>query len=413
MSKKVYLVGTGPGDPRLLTGRAAELIRDCACVIAAGARLAQQVKLMRQDVKICALFQIEETILSCEAQETAVLVSGDTGFFSLAETLQKKLDGIIEVETVNGISSLQYLCAKTGTGYEHIEIVSLHGRDGCFLGQVSYNPVVFILTGGEIKAQHVCRELVQSGLESVKVTAGEKLSLPEEKIVTGSAEELARLEFDDLTVLLVENPCFADCREPLKDCDFLRGSVPMTKEEIRWLSVAKLAIHPQDIVYDIGAGTGSVSIEMARHANAGMVYAVEKEDNALALIADNRKRLGAFNLKIIKGEAPFCIEELPAPDKVFIGGSGGRLREILERLILVNPKVRVIVNAISLETLNEAVEAMNLLGMCPEIVNVGVSRAKKAGSHHLMIAQNPVFIITGEITPKSDDSNTNLTLIQL
>ena len=398
MSKKVYLVGTGPGDISLLTGRAVELIKKCGRVVATG-RLANQMKPLRGDVETCELSRLEEKLLESTEEEITVLVSGDTGFFSAAKTLGSRLRGRLEIEAVNGLSSLQYLCAKTGSDYEQLEIVSLHGRERCFLGQVSYNPAVFFLTGGRNKAQDICASLSKNGLGFVSVTAGEKLSLPDERIVTGTAEELSKLEFDDLTVLLVKNKAFADCHAPLKDGDFIRGGVPMTKEEVRWLSTEKMGIRPDDIIYDIGAGTGSVSIEMARRAHAGMVWAIERADEAVGLIAENRKKLGAYNLKIIKGQAPDCLSGLPAPDKVFIGGSGGRLREILEWLLVINPNVRVTANAVSLETLDEAVKTMTEMGMEPEIVSISIAKAKKAGNHHMMLGQNPVFIITGGRNP--------------
>ncbi|MFT9055243.1 MAG: precorrin-6y C5,15-methyltransferase (decarboxylating) subunit CbiE [Ethanoligenens sp.] len=396
MKRTVYLIGTGPGDPRLLTGRARALIHSCGRVFASGARLAEQVKPIRADAETIRLAELEERVLTCDAAEIAILVSGDTGFFSAAETFVQKLAGKAACEMVNGVSSLQYLCAKLGTGYEQVKIVSLHGREGFFLGQIAYHPIVFLLTGGKIKAQDICFQLAESGLGSVHVTAGEKLSLQEERIISGTAAELSRMKFDDLTALLVENPAFTDCSAPLKDNQFTRGDVPMTKEEVRWLSAAKLAVCPGNVIYDIGAGTGSVSVELARRAQDGMVYAIEREDDALDLIAKNRNRLGAYNVTVVKGEAPACLTGLPRPDRAFIGGSGGRLGEILKRLTNANPHIRVTVNAVSLETLSEAVDVMTRMGLTPEIVQISAARAKKTGNHHLMMAQNPVYIITGE-----------------
>ena len=135
-----------------------------------------------------------------------------------------------------------------------------------------------------------------------------------------------------------------------------------------------------------------------------MVYAIEHNDEGIRLIEENKNRLGAFNLNVIKGKAPDCIVSLPVPDRAFIGGSGGRLKEILAKLLSLNPEIRVTVNAVTLETLTEATDAMTQAGMKPEIINIGVSRAKEAGSHHLMIAQNPVFIITGCIIAENTQS---------
>jgi precorrin-6Y C5,15-methyltransferase (decarboxylating) len=184
----------------------------------------------------------------------------------------------------------------------------------------------------------------------------------------------------------------------IEDELFLRGNVPMTKSEIRSVSISKLQLRPGDVIYDVGAGTGSVSVEMALQAREGRVYAVEYDEEALGLIRRNAEQFGAWNLNVIEGKAPGALEDLPAPDRAFIGGSGGNLAEILELLTKRNPRIRVVVNAITLETMAEAVSQFSRLGFADvDIVQIFAARGKAAGNYHMMQGQNPVFIISGEM----------------
>ena len=201
--------------------------------------------------------------------------------------------------------------------------------------------------------------------------------------------------FAPLSVLLVEPAPRSPRRAPgIPDEAFFRDKVPMTKQEVRAAVLAKLAVGPEDVCWDVGAGTGSVSVELALQCKC--VWAVERGEQALALMEKNRERFGAWNLRIAAGEAPEALAELPAPDKVFIGGSGGRLEEILEQVHRANPRARVCISAIALETLHTALSALERLGYEAEVVQISVSRARRAGELHLLLAQNPVFLVTGE-----------------
>jgi precorrin-6Y C5,15-methyltransferase (decarboxylating) len=204
------------------------------------------------------------------------------------------------------------------------------------------------------------------------------------------------MDFDSLSVICIENPLAANPHIPLKDSDFIRGDTPMTKEEVRWLSITKLGVTPQDVVFDIGAGTGSVAVEMARKAYEGFVYAIEVKKEACDLIRENAVKHGAFNLEIIHGEAPAVLDNLPSPDKAFVGGSSGNMDGILETLLKLNPAVKITANAITLQTINEIVTGFNKHGITnSDIVCVNIAQAKKIGGYDMMMAQNPVYIITG------------------
>jgi precorrin-6Y C5,15-methyltransferase (decarboxylating) len=179
----------------------------------------------------------------------------------------------------------------------------------------------------------------------------------------------------------------------VEDEEFLRGKAPMTKSEIRSLSVAKLHLEKDSVVYDVGAGTGSVTIELALAAPDGMVYAVERNQEACDLIEQNKRKFGTPNIEVIHGLAPEAMEDLPAPTHAFIGGSGGRLLDILQVLYRKNPHMRIVINAISMETIAELKEVLDTFPMEEEeILQMQVSRVKKLLSYHLPQAENPVWI---------------------
>lgn len=169
----------------------------------------------------------------------------------------------------------------------------------------------------------------------------------------------------------------------------------MTKEEVRSVSLSKLRLTEDSICYDVGAGTGSVSVEMALRADQGQVFAIEKKEEAAALLEENKQKFAVDNLEIIKGEAPQALENLPAPTHAFIGGSSGNLKEIVALLLGKNPQVRIVINCITLETISEALDVLKEYDFQQrEVVQLAASRSKEISRYHLMMGENPIYIIT-------------------
>ena len=330
------------------------------------------------------------------AQNAAVLYSGDTGFYSGAAGLLARLkEAGIPARVLPGLSSVQMLAAALGRPWQDWKLVSAHGRPCDPVAAVCGGRSAFFLTGvGESGPAALCAQLAAAGLGALPVTVGENLGLVSRRIFAGTAAGAAGERFGPLAVLLAEPAFRLPARTPgWPDETFVRAEgVPMTKRAVRAQVLAQLALCPGETVWDVGAGTGSVSLEMA-YANGGApVWAVERLPEACAVLEENRRRLGGWNVRPVSGEAPAALAGLPAPDAVFIGGTRGRLGPILDAALAANPAARICLTAIALETLAAALDACAARGLEAEITQIAAAHA--AGRPHLLRAANPVFLIT-------------------
>ena len=394
--QNLYIIGAGMGHISDLTEYAADIIKN-ADIVYGSARLYEQYKVLNTNISAPKYSEIESVFEKETLKNTALLVSGDVLFYSIAKKIQEKFSKKYNIELVPGISSMQYFLSKLNIINYDIKAVSMHGRNNSCLGPVSYNEYTFMLTGGDKKADNIINELYNAGLDYVYVYAGENLHSDNERIVSGKISDMLDYQFSSLTVLLIHNKEYVNPKTNLRDNDFIRGKAPMTKEDIRWLSACYLGIDDNDIVYDIGAGTGSCAIEFAGHAKDGLVFAVEKEDEAFELININKKNLKRHNVISIKGAAPEILADLPAPDKVFIGGSSKTMKDIFKIVYEKNNHVKITVTAITLETIAVAVDAFKDYNIEPDIVCINSAKSKKAGPYHMMMGNNPVYIITGRL----------------
>ena len=400
MKRRIYLIGMGMGRPENMTTEARIALEHSQCIIGAKRLIDSLEGFTAPKIRAALTDEVCAAIAeNPQFDPVSVVFSGDIGFYSGADALRKRMEEEYALIPLCGISSPVYFCGKLGLPWQDVHLVSAHGRQANPVGEVLCHERVLFLTGGRWRAQDIGRELVNWKLGQCKIWVGERLSYPEERITAGRAQELADREFDPLAVLLAQ----WEGTKPVKtvpglpDEFFLRGSVPMTKSEVRSICLSKLRLAPGDIVYDIGAGTGSVAVECAMAAPMGFVYAVEKNPEGISLIRQNREKSGTWNLKAVEGTAPQALSGLPAPDKAFIGGSSGNLKEIIEALKAKNPHIRIVINAISMETICEIKEILSAYDVKNEdIVQLQVSRSKQIGHYHLMQAENPVWICSFE-----------------
>ena len=396
---KITLVGMGSGAPGSLTAAGLETLRGAELIIGARRLLenlpegctANRAALYKTD-EICALLR------QTDCAEAAVVFSGDTGFYSGAAALCRALDDAgLPYTVLPGVSSVQLLAAALGRPWQGWRLVSAHGCACDPVAACRAGGTTFFLTGGSETPATLCQQLADAGLGDAAATVGENLGTPSQRLVTGTAQELAAQRFAPLSVLLVENVPAPLRRTPgLPDAAFIRGKTPMTKQEVRAAVLAKLAVAPTDTLWDVGAGTGSVSVEMALAAPMGQVYAVECDADACALVRQNQAKFAASNLTLIAGKAPEALQNLPAPDAVFIGGSKGNMQAIVDAALAANPQTRLCIAAIALETLQQSIAALTAHGLAAQVTQIAVSRSKAAGSLHLMMANNSVFLIVRE-----------------
>ena len=394
--KTVTVLGTGVGSEGMLTIEADRACREAQKIIGAKRLTESLARYGKPCVHAIAPADIAAAVFSGAEERVVVAMSGDTGFYSGTKKLLPLLRGA-EVRVLPGISSVVYFCSRLGIGWDDATLISAHGRDCNYLAKIRKNPKVIALTGGDATANVILDALCENGLGHVRVTVGSELSYPAERIVSGTAAQLRAETFPSLAVLMAENPAAA-CHGVTggwPDSAFLRAEVPMTKQEVRAVTLAKLGVTKRAVCWDVGAGTGSVSLEMAECAEDGTVYAVEQKEAACELIERNKLHLGISNVVVVRGTAPEALEALPAPTHVFIGGSSGNMKDILELALQKNPQARIVINTVTAESFAEAVTLMKALPVTDrEIVELSAAHGRAVGRYHLMTAQNPVFVIS-------------------
>lgn len=397
----VALVGTGMGSGEMLTGHAKMTIEYADAIIGSS----RVIDTFRESGKRCYAEYRPDRIVKMikehpDYKSWAVVLSGDTGFYSGAKKLFELLrEEGIPAGCVPGIASVVYLAAKLGVPWEDAALRSIHGRRQNIVYAIDHNEKTFVLMDRK-SAEDFCQAMRTYGFDDAACYIGSRLSYADERILVKKGCEVTPEDIGDLATVLVTNPHpKRQASVHIRDEEFIRSAgqvkVPMTKEEVRAVSMAKLGLATDSVIYDIGAGTGSISIEAALHSENIRVYAIEQKKEGCELIESNKRKFRADQVTVIHGKAPEVLEGLEPPTHAFIGGSSGSLLEIIRRLKEKNPEVTLVINAISMETIGEVMVAVKEGFLVhPEMVQLNVSKARALGDYHMMMGQNPIYIIT-------------------
>ena len=445
---KLSVIGIGY---RPLCKRAKELLLGAEVILASGRLLEvftryDEYEAVKHRIKVInkvpeTIEYIKQRFSQSSLQPIALLASGDPLFFGIGRKIQEEF-GKEAVEILPDLSSVQEAFARIHEPWDDAFFISLHGgpdiakrrklpyEAGDIPGLLQRHGKIGILTDPENNPVLIAK-ILESAIRQdpsspfslplkgrgrggdafvvpqsvIVMSVCERLGYPDEKITQGTPEEIAAKSFSDPNVVIVQesgvrrDPALAQgtgikfgLRED--EIDHERGLI--TKDEVRAATLHKLCLPEQGVLWDIGAGSGSVSLEAARLCPGIRVFAIEKEQQRIDTIKANVQKFGVRNVTVIQGSAPDVLEHIPAPDRVFIGGSGGSLDLIIDAVKEKTQAGIVVINAVTLDTLNNAVPALEKAGFSVDVAEVSVSRSRNVAGKLHMSALNPVFIVTGK-----------------
>lgn len=392
---RVHVIGVAPGAAALpADARAAAL----PCRLLAGAR--RHLELLPDfPGEVVAVegnvARLAERLAAEPELTAALLASGDPGFFGIAAAVLRRLPPA-EVRVWPAVSSMQLAFARAGESWGDARFASLHGRPLTNLAPLLGHSRIGLFTDATNTPAAIARFLLDAGWDDLEMVVAEDLGLPGERVRRGPCAGFLGWEGSALNVVLLLGPP-ADPRPlgpGLPDDAFSHSRGLLTKAEVRAAALAALRLPRRGVLWDVGAGSGSVSVEACLLAPGLTAYAVEKTAEGQGHLAENRRRFRVAGLVPVAGEAPAALAGLPAPDAVFVGGSGGRLGPVLDACweALV-PGGTVVVAAVLLETLADALSWARERGASPELTEIRASRGRLVAGRHLMDPQNPVTLL--------------------
>lgn len=419
MNEPCRIIGVLDNGADGLTPQALAHLREADLVIGATRTLAlfaDQLAAAETRDLTGQMAQVPEWIRAAQAQHqrVVVLATGDPLCHGVAAFLQSRLC-IEACEVLPNVSMLQLACARLGLPWQEMKIVSVHNRDagewrdgagpdhGLYpiLRAVQRHERLAVFTSPDNSPDRIARMLLAEGLDdSWRMTVAERLLQAEERVVADLAiADAARLSFAEPNVVLLWRTAplprsvtfgLADDRYRQRQPD--KGLI--TKREVRAVSLARMQLRADSIVWDIGAGSGSVGLEAARLCPDGYVYAIEKNTDDAAIAAANRRDLGVHNYTLVHAKAPHGMEAWPDPDAVFIGGSGGELAELIRMCLQrLQPHGWLVMNFVTFENVVAAMTVLQEFDAHWDLTQLQASRSRPILDMHRLAAENPVWVV--------------------
>jgi precorrin-6Y C5,15-methyltransferase (decarboxylating) len=402
---KVHIMGVAPDGASSLTSQARRLVSQAELVFG-GKRLLQmfphhpgeKVAIKNNLAEVAALIK-----RNLGRKRMVVLASGDPNFYGIASYLTDKLGKDI-VDIIPNVSAMQLAFARIRESWEDAVFVSVHSRPiEDIIETVRLNHKVGIFTDDEHTPAAIARVLLEHGVDGYRAYVCQNLGRKDEKVIETDLPGLCQTKSSSLNTLILlrvhpDKPATALCPWlGIPDEEFHqrkpKGGL-ITKQEVRAVSLAKMRLADESVLWDIGAGSGAVSIEASFLVRKGRIYAIEKNDTDVAIIKKNLQKFQAPNIEVVHTFAPDNLGKLPDPTTVFIGGSGGRMEEILDFVShRLKPGGRIVINVVALENLSAAVDALKARGFVPDVTLVNIARSTSVIELTRFEALNPVFVV--------------------
>ena len=394
----VYVVGAGVEGQEGFSARALSLVQQAQVIYGAQrlldlfADLPTRKVVLNENDDLPALVQDSSDV-------SVVLTSGDPLFFSIGRSLLRNLPKE-QLEFVPNVSSVQFAFARIKEPWDDAVFISTQGRSlSDIVDRVVANNKAAILTDAKHTPATIATELLRRGRDGYTAYLCEDLGSEAEHIVKTTVQQLPQVSAAVLNVLILIKCYDGDTRDNqrtfgIADSEFTVLKKQMTGEEVRVVVLAKLQLNRAMTLWDIGAGSGSVSVEADYLLPEGRIFAIERNSEYLAALQHNLNKFKTRNVRMIEGDAPLCLEDIPDPDRVFIGGSGGNLWEILEAVEARLPaQGRVVLTATTLDTLVSATDYFANAGFQTEVVTLNVAGTSSRTDYRVFEARNPVYII--------------------